>query len=113
MTEGKQDGFRQSWRGMRAYGTVGLEMGISVALGAGFGLWLDRKLGTGHLCTLIGLFFGIAAAGKALWRVVKQAQAEAAQEERDMGSAGRPAVRPPEGDQHLGGEKDEDRGDGR
>ncbi|MBM4318473.1 MAG: AtpZ/AtpI family protein [Deltaproteobacteria bacterium] len=83
----KPEGFRQTWRSMRTYGAVGLEMGISVALGAGFGLWLDRKLGTRPICTLLGLLFGLGAAARALWRVVKQAEAEAEREAREAREA--------------------------
>lgn len=61
---------RAVWKGART-ASVGLEMGVSVAIGAGIGYWLDSKYGWSPWGVLIGTFFGIGAATKALWTVVK------------------------------------------
>jgi ATP synthase protein I len=83
----KEDGRRpllHTWRS--GYATVGLEMGISVALGVAGGMWLDRKVGTHHLFGLIGLLIGVVAAFRALWCVFLRARAEEEQSERERGS---------------------------
>jgi ATP synthase protein I len=65
-----EDKTRKVWKGART-ASVGLEMGVSVAIGAGIGYWLDTKYGWSPWGVLIGTFFGIGAAAKALWTVVK------------------------------------------
>ena len=54
------------------FGTVGLEMGLSVAVGAAMGIYLDKWLGTKPWLSIIFLFFGIAAAFKRLFDVAKK-----------------------------------------
>lgn len=54
------------------FGTVGLEMGLSVAVGAVIGIYLDKWLGTKPWLSIIFLFFGIAAAFKRLFDVAKK-----------------------------------------
>jgi F0F1-type ATP synthase assembly protein I len=49
---------------MRAFGTlgsVGLSFVISIVLGAGLGLLIDRWIGAGHWGFFIGFFLGMAA----------------------------------------------------
>ena len=41
---------------------IGWYIGISIAGGIGGGLWLDNKLGTSILFTLVGLFLGLGVA---------------------------------------------------
>lgn len=60
---------------------VGLEMGISVAIGYFFGRWLDGKLGTQPYLMYLFLFFGLGAAFMAIYRVYKQAKTMANQED--------------------------------
>lgn len=68
------------WKGART-ASVGLEMGVAVAIGAGIGYWLDSKYGWSPKGVLIGTFFGIGAAAKALWTAVKTIQDQGAREE--------------------------------
>ncbi|MDY0059849.1 MAG: AtpZ/AtpI family protein [Myxococcota bacterium] len=70
---------RPRWLTVADGATLGLEMGISVALGVAGGLWLDRRLGTRYW-GLVGLLVGIGAAGRALWRVAARARREAERE---------------------------------
>ena len=72
---------------------VGLEMGLSVAIGLGAGWWLDRKLGTHRVCSLVGLLVGIGAAFLGLWKGVRRAQRAAAREE--LAAAPMAAALPP------------------
>lgn len=71
---------------MGSYGTVGLEVVLSVLLGLGIGWWLDGKLGTAPILSVLWFGFGIAAAGRAIWRAWKAMQAETAREEREQGN---------------------------
>ena len=52
--------------------TAGIAMVIATFLGLGFGLWLDAKLGTRPLFTLIFLIIGIAAGFWNLWRLARR-----------------------------------------
>jgi F0F1-type ATP synthase assembly protein I len=50
--------------------TVGLTMGACVAIGAGMGIWLDRRLDTGPWLAVIGAILGSIAAFNQLIRAV-------------------------------------------
>jgi F0F1-type ATP synthase assembly protein I len=52
-------------------GTVGLSFVISIALGAGLGLLIDRWIGTGHWGFFIGFFLGLAAGIVSVFRASK------------------------------------------
>jgi ATP synthase protein I len=56
------------------FASLGLEIGLCVAIGAGIGYFADSKLGTKPWLMLFFLFCGIAAAGKAIWDAAKRAQ---------------------------------------
>jgi F0F1-type ATP synthase assembly protein I len=55
---------------------VGLEIGLSVAIGALAGYWLDEKLSTGPYLTMVGLLFGVAAAAKRVIEVTRKLSRE-------------------------------------
>jgi hypothetical protein len=63
---------RQLWRTAGRVGAVGLEMGISVAIGYFAGAWLDGKFDTAPVLGYVGLALGIGAAGKALWSTARK-----------------------------------------
>jgi ATP synthase protein I len=65
------------------YSTLGLEMGLSVAIGIGMGYFLDRYFTTYPYLTIIFMFFGIAAAFKTIIVLIKKVQRE---DERDKTS---------------------------
>jgi ATP synthase protein I len=73
---------QQYWKGLGGPGTVGIEIALSVAAGLFGGSWLDKKLGTAPWLTLIGLVYGLAAAGRAIYRALKQANREAEELDR-------------------------------
>jgi ATP synthase protein I len=52
--------------------TVGLAMALSIALGAGIGYYLDKKLGTKPWLFFVFLGFGIAAAFRNLYIMYKK-----------------------------------------
>lgn len=78
---------QQYWKGLGGPGTVGIEIVLSVAAGLLGGSWLDKKLGTGPWLMFIGLGYGLASAGRAIYRALKKANREIAEldqkEQRD------------------------------
>ena len=52
---------KDTMRSFGTLGTVGLSFFISIVLGAGGGLLLDRWIGAGHWGFFIGFFLGLAA----------------------------------------------------
>jgi F0F1-type ATP synthase assembly protein I len=71
------------WKGIGKYSTVGLDLALSILVGLFGGRFLDRKLGTGHWLTIIGLGFGIAAGVRTVWRALQTANREAEEQERE------------------------------
>lgn len=67
---------QQDWKGLGGPGTLGIEIALSVAVGLLGGSWLDKKFGTAPWLTVIGLGYGLAAAGRALYRALKDARRE-------------------------------------
>ncbi len=61
--------------------SIGLELGISVAIGLGFGWWLDQKAGTQPWLMLLFLVFGLVAGFRGVIRAVKRAN-KAAEEDK-------------------------------
>jgi F0F1-type ATP synthase assembly protein I len=69
-------------KGLGTYGTVGLELILSILLGLFGGQWLDKKFGTAPWLALIGLAFGTAAGVRSLLRALKVANREIEEEDR-------------------------------
>jgi ATP synthase protein I len=63
------------------YGTLGIEMGLSLVIGLGIGYYLDRYLGTSPVFLIIFMIFGLAAGMKRLYKLWKKAEKE---DERDV-----------------------------
>jgi F0F1-type ATP synthase assembly protein I len=66
---GPTDGGR--WAAAGGLATLGLVIGLCVALGMAGGYWLDRKLGTAPVFGVIGLILGSAAALREVLRAVR------------------------------------------
>jgi len=58
------------------FASLGLEMGVAVAIGAGAGYLLDRWLGTKPWLLLVFLLLGIAAGFKGVIDAARKASAE-------------------------------------
>ena len=56
--------------------TLGIEMGVSVAVGFFIGKYLDKLFNTGKTLTLIFILFGIAAGFKSLFIAAKKGKKE-------------------------------------
>jgi ATP synthase protein I len=59
---------------MGRYGTIGLQMGVSVVIGLIIGLALDKYLGTTPWMALIFLILGSISGFLALFRLLKEIQ---------------------------------------
>ena len=72
-------------RGKGAYNalsaaSVGMELGLSVAIGLLVGWWLDQHFGTAPWLMLLWLVFGLAAGFRGVFRAVRQADRAAERE---------------------------------
>ncbi|MCJ7663127.1 MAG: AtpZ/AtpI family protein [Desulfobacterales bacterium] len=63
-------------RQIASYSTVGLEMGLSVAVGAIGGYYLDKWLKTEPWLLIIFLIFGAIAGFRSLYRALKRLERE-------------------------------------
>lgn len=73
-------------KGIGRYGTVGLEMVLSILFGLFIGTKLDGWLGTSPWMAVVWFGFGCAAAGRAVHRAWKGMQADAKREESEEGN---------------------------
>jgi F0F1-type ATP synthase assembly protein I len=61
----------QKWQlAFRVFG-IGWFIAIAILLGVLGGLWVDGKLGTEPLFTIVGLFFGLAVAAFGTYSIVR------------------------------------------
>lgn len=59
---------KQNWAKMLAVAmNLGTSVAAAIAVGLFGGRWLDDRLNTGYLFTIIGFALGAATAGKMLW----------------------------------------------
>ncbi len=64
---------------------LGMQLAIAVAMGFGGGYWLDNKIGTLPLFTLIGLCVGAAAGFLNIYRAVYPTKDKAAKDKNSHG----------------------------
>lgn len=62
-------------------GAVGIEVAISTVVGLLAGQWLDGKLGTEPILTILGLLLGVIAGFRSLIRVARKSTRELTSEE--------------------------------
>jgi ATP synthase protein I len=63
---------RKTFRQLLRYSSIGLEMGLSVAIGLGIGFLLDHYFSTKPLFLLVFFFVGIVAAFRSLFLLTKK-----------------------------------------
>jgi F0F1-type ATP synthase assembly protein I len=73
---------QQHWKGIGTYGTVGLELALSVLVGVLGGQWLDTRLGTEPWLMVSGLLLGAVAGFRTLWRALDKANRALEREEQ-------------------------------
>ena len=54
-----------------------MEIALSVVVGLFGGQWLDKKFHTGGVLTWVGFAYGLAAAGRAIYRAMRKSTREA------------------------------------
>ena len=65
---------KSGWMTAASVGSLGIEMGLSVAIGYFLGSWLDGRFGTQPWLTILFLLCGIAAAFLAIFRIAGEAR---------------------------------------
>jgi len=81
---------RAFFRELGKYSALGLEMALSVVIGAGIGYYLDRWLGTGPWLLIVWTGFGFAAGVRSLYRAALRSEKnlERDEEARRKGGGG-------------------------
>ncbi len=74
---------RGTARAVTQYSAGALELGVSVAIGAAIGYWLDSLLDTGPWMTLLWLLAGVVAGFRSLFRVARKLEREQALKDQD------------------------------
>ena len=69
-------GDKEQMRQLGKYGAVGIEMGLAVLIGLLLGQYVDSKFDCAPYGQNVGLFAGLGAAVKALFRVSRDYQRE-------------------------------------
>lgn len=67
---------KQVFASLLTYGTLGLEMGISLAIGIAMGYYLDRYFNTSPTLTIIFMIFGLIAGMRRLYTLWKKMERE-------------------------------------
>jgi ATP synthase protein I len=93
-----QDNLSKPARFFRAasFASLGLEMGICIAVGAGIGYLLDAKLGTRPWLLLVFILFGVAAGFKGMIAAARRARPDmtASNQRKDKDDDGSERARP-------------------
>lgn len=63
-------------RSLLSYSSLGLEMGLSVAIGIGMGFYLDKVFKTYPYLTIIFTIFGIASGFRTVLKIAKRMRKE-------------------------------------
>ncbi len=72
---------RKPWRAYGRYGSVGIELVLSIGLGYYGGHWLDNRFGTKGWLAGVGFLVGCYAGFKALWVAAKRMEKDVEREE--------------------------------
>jgi ATP synthase protein I len=80
MTANDKNDKREAFAALTTYGTLGIEMGVSLAIGLGIGYALDHWLGTSPVFTIIFMIFGLVAGMRRIYALWKRIERE---DERD------------------------------
>jgi ATP synthase protein I len=70
------DNKREVVRSLLSYSSLGIEMGLSVAIGIGIGYFLDKFFKTAPYLTIIFMILGIVAAMKTIYTLLKKIEKE-------------------------------------
>jgi ATP synthase protein I len=81
-----QKPLKKPWKSYGRYGSLGIELILSMAVGYYAGHWLDGKLHTAPWLALVGFAIGLYAGFRQIFRVGRQMSAEAEREDKAAGS---------------------------
>ncbi|HDS16974.1 MAG TPA: AtpZ/AtpI family protein [Proteobacteria bacterium] len=81
MAKNSAPGFKKAFVQISRYGTVGLELGFSVAIGIVSGYYLDRWLNSSPWLTIFLLLCGVAAGFKRIYQALKSLEREQERED--------------------------------
>jgi len=76
MVKSLSDDKRDLVKSLISYSSLGLEMGLCVAIGIAIGYFLDRYFMTSPYLTIIFMIFGIVAAMKSIYQLMKRLEKE-------------------------------------
>jgi ATP synthase protein I len=67
---------REVVKSLLSYSSLGIEMGLCVAIGIGIGYYLDKYFKTSPYLTIIFMIFGIIASMKVIYTLMKKLEKE-------------------------------------
>jgi ATP synthase protein I len=76
MVKSLSDDKREVIKSLISYSSLGLEMGLCVAIGIAIGYFLDRYFMTSPYLTIIFMIFGVIAAMKTIYQLMKKLEKE-------------------------------------
>jgi F0F1-type ATP synthase assembly protein I len=97
---------KDEYKAVGSWSTLGLEIVLSMLVGFFGGRWIDGKLGTDPWISIVGFFFGCAAAVRAIQRTLAEMKAVTAREEREHGNPAPLYERPGDRERRDAGEED-------
>ncbi|MGE5257752.1 MAG: AtpZ/AtpI family protein [Hyphomicrobiales bacterium] len=65
---------RRAWRELAYFSSIGFSVALSIFIGLGVGVYLDRRFETSPWCTLVFLVLGIAAAFRNIGLAIKKSR---------------------------------------
>jgi F0F1-type ATP synthase assembly protein I len=74
------------WKQYGRYGSLGIELILSMAVGYYVGRWIDFRLGSTPWLALLGFLVGVYAGFRQIFRAAKRMTEEAEREEREGAS---------------------------
>ena len=76
MVKSMSEDKREVIKSLLSYSSLGLEMGLCVAIGIAIGYFLDRYFLTSPYLTIIFMIFGVIAAMKTIYQLMKKLEKE-------------------------------------
>ncbi|MBP1747214.1 MAG: magnesium transporter [Deltaproteobacteria bacterium] len=76
MVKSMSEDKREVIKSLISYSSLGLEMGLCVAIGIAIGYFLDRYFLTSPYLTIIFMIFGVIAAMKTIYQLMKKLEKE-------------------------------------
>lgn len=72
------------------YGTVGLDLIVSIAIGYLAGRWIDARVGGKGWVTIVGVVFGVATGFRFVWQAATKMQRAIEKEDAERKARGEP-----------------------